>query len=62
MSNVITPKGQVVVPPEHRESLKGVLAPYIRTHVPPGDEWRDVKERAWNDAVGARPVTRPRSK
>ena len=50
------------LPPEHRESLKGALAPYVKTPVPPGDAWRDVRERAWNDAVQKRPVGRPRSK
>lgn len=27
------------LPPDHRESLKGCLTPYINARIPPGDPW-----------------------
>ena len=41
------------LPPDHRESLKGALAPFVKTHVPPGDAWREARERGWTDAARA---------
>lgn len=41
------------LPPDHRESLKGALAPFVKTHVPPGDAWGEARERGWNDAARA---------
>ncbi len=40
----------VFLPPEHRESLKGSLAPHIKASVPP-DEWQRVRERGWHEAA-----------
>ena len=40
----------VFLPPEHRESLKGSLAPHIKASVAP-DEWQRVRERGWHVAV-----------
>lgn len=37
------------LPPEHEASLKGSLAPHIRTHVPP-EAWDAARERAWKRA------------
>ena len=42
------------LPPEHRASLKGILAPHIETRVPDGSAWRAARERAWNDATEVR--------
>ena len=39
------------LPPDHRESLKGCLAPYIEAEIPPGDAWQEARERGWSDAV-----------
>ena len=39
------------LPPDHRESLKGSLAPFVKAHVPPGDAWHEARERGWNDAA-----------
>ena len=39
------------LPPDHRESLKGSLAPFVKAHVPPGDAWHAARERGWNDAA-----------
>lgn len=41
------------LPPEHRESLKGSLAAYIKTSVPPQD-WQRARERAWHEAATVR--------
>ena len=42
------------LPPEHRESLKGSLAPYIRHHIPSSAEFADAKEGAWHSAAHER--------
>ena len=39
------------VPPEHAESLKGSLAPFITRRVAEGDEWEQAREAAWNAAA-----------
>ena len=39
------------LPPDHRESLKGCLAPYIKARIPPGDAWQEARERGWRDAA-----------
>ena len=41
------------LPPDHRESLKGALAPFVKTHVPPGDGWREARERGWTGSARA---------
>ena len=38
------------VPPEHRRSLRGALAPYTSIRIPP-EEWHEAVERAWDEAV-----------
>lgn len=41
------------MPPPHRRSLKGVLAPYIKNRI--GDrDWNEVREEAWADAIRER--------
>ena len=40
----------VFLPPEHRQSLKGSLAPHIKTRVPPA-EWPRARETGWHDAA-----------
>ena len=37
--------------PEHTRSLKGSLAPYIKTRVAPGREWDEARQAAWNSAA-----------
>ena len=50
------------LPPEHRESLKGSLAPHIRATVP-AEDWPRARERAWRDAVSPRTAPRrPRAR
>lgn len=39
------------IPPEHNESLAGVLAPYIQTTIPAGEAWDRAREQAWEDAA-----------
>lgn len=34
------------LPPRHRKSLKGILAPHIKASVAPGREWDEARERA----------------
>ena len=41
------------LPPEHSESLKGSLAPYVRRTAPP-EEWDQAREGAWRDAAAER--------
>ncbi len=36
-----------LLPPEHRNSLKGSLARYVKVRVPPGKEWDKAREAAW---------------
>ena len=39
------------LPPEHRQSLKGVLAKHLKTHVPPGESWDNTRAAAWDAAI-----------
>ncbi|HZD56364.1 MAG TPA: AbrB/MazE/SpoVT family DNA-binding domain-containing protein [Anaerolineales bacterium] len=39
------------LPPEHRESLKGSLAPYLKAGVPPGEAWDKARIAAWEAAT-----------
>lgn len=39
------------IPPEHRKSLKGSLAVYLRARVSPGEEWDRAREAAWNEVA-----------
>lgn len=39
------------LPPRHRKSLKGCLAPYTTVRVAPGPEWDEARERAWEQAA-----------
>ena len=41
------------LPPDHNESLKGSLAPYVRRDAP-DEEWDRAREGAWRDAATAR--------
>ncbi len=50
------------VPPEHRESLKGSLAPYVTRHIPSSAEFAEAKERAWHSAAHERSGRQARSK
>ena len=40
-------------PPDHRESLKGTLAPYITRHIS-SEELAEAKEQAWHRAAERR--------
>ncbi len=42
------------VPPEHTESLLGVLAPYIKTSIPSEEEFHQATEEAWAEAAAER--------
>ncbi len=39
------------LPPEHRESLKGSLAEYLKVYVSPGEAWEKAREAAWEAAA-----------
>ncbi|MDP2720109.1 MAG: AbrB/MazE/SpoVT family DNA-binding domain-containing protein [Dehalococcoidia bacterium] len=39
------------LPPEHRKSLKGIMAKHIRVSVSPGQEWDEARDIAWNKAA-----------
>lgn len=39
------------VPPPHRRSLRGILAPYVKRTLPPGEAWDRAREQAWADSV-----------
>lgn len=39
------------LPPRHRKSLKGSLAPYTSVQVGLGREWDEARERAWKAAA-----------
>ena len=39
------------LPPEHNRSLKGILAPYIKTRIAPGKEWDEARQLAWEWAA-----------
>jgi bifunctional DNA-binding transcriptional regulator/antitoxin component of YhaV-PrlF toxin-antitoxin module len=49
------------VPPEHRRSLKGSLADYIKVSVAPGEEWSQARENAWEEAAKERAGSRGKS-
>ena len=38
-------------PPDHRESLKGTLAPYLKRHIASSAEFADAREQAWRCAL-----------
>jgi len=37
------------VPPEHRKSLKGSLAPYLKASIGPGPDWDKARQMAWEN-------------
>ena len=39
------------LPPEHRNSLKGSLAEYIKVHIAPGQDWDEARHTAWESAA-----------
>ncbi len=39
------------VPPEHRRSLKGSLASYLKAKIPSGEKWNRAREKAWEKAA-----------
>ena len=39
------------LPPEHDESLKSSLAPYLKAHVPAGESWDQARLAAWEAAT-----------
>jgi bifunctional DNA-binding transcriptional regulator/antitoxin component of YhaV-PrlF toxin-antitoxin module len=39
------------LPPEHRESLKGGLARYLKANIPPGESWDQARQAAWQSAA-----------
>ncbi len=39
------------LPPEHDESLRGILAPYTNVSIAPGEEWDRAREQAWEAAA-----------
>jgi bifunctional DNA-binding transcriptional regulator/antitoxin component of YhaV-PrlF toxin-antitoxin module len=42
------------LPPEHHESLKGSLARYLKTSIPPGEAWDKACQAAWQAAAQER--------
>lgn len=42
------------LPSEHRNSLKGILAPYVKVKVPVGKEWVEARESAWRSATAGK--------
>ena len=42
------------LPPDHQESLKGTLAPYITRQIPSSEELAEAKEQAWQRAAHRR--------
>ena len=42
------------LPPDHRESLKGALAPYITRKMPSNKELAEAREHAWQRAAQQR--------
>lgn len=49
------------LPPEHRESLKGSLAEYVKVDVAPGEEWEKARDIAWSRAVTEKAETGKRA-
>ncbi len=39
------------LPPEHNESLRGILAPYVTRSIEPGEAWDRAREQAWAEAA-----------
>ncbi len=39
------------LPPEHRKSLKGSLAKYVKVHGNPAADWNRAREDAWSEAA-----------
>lgn len=46
------------VPPEHRRSLKGVLADHVKTPSKVLDDWHEIKAMAWRNAARDRVTAR----
>ena len=49
------------LPPEHRKSLRGSLAEYVKVHVAPGEEWEKARDAAWSLAVTEKAATGKRA-
>ena len=37
------------VPPEHRNSLKGSLAQYLKVSIAPGPDWDKARQEEWDE-------------
>jgi AbrB family looped-hinge helix DNA binding protein len=51
-----------LIPPEHRDSLKGTLKGHIKTAVKPGKEWDRARDLAWKKAGEAKAPERKRAR
>jgi bifunctional DNA-binding transcriptional regulator/antitoxin component of YhaV-PrlF toxin-antitoxin module len=49
------------LPPEHSESIKGSVAQYLRTEVPPGEAWDEARKAAWEAATKEKDVAEPKN-
>ena len=49
------------LPPEHRKSLRGSLAEYVKVHVAPEEEWEKARATAWSLAVTEKAETGKRA-
>ncbi len=48
------------IPPEHSDSLKGILADHSEVRVPLGEEWEQARAAAWNKAASQKAGTETR--
>lgn len=46
-----------LIPPEHRNSIKGSLAQYINISVAPGQIWDNARDAAWEQTVQGKTVS-----
>lgn len=51
-----------LIPPEHRNSLKGTLKGHIKSAVPPGKEWDRARDLAWKQAGEVKTTERKRTR
>ncbi|MCL6088158.1 MAG: AbrB/MazE/SpoVT family DNA-binding domain-containing protein [Actinobacteria bacterium] len=49
------------IPPEHEESLKASLLPYIKTHISSDKEWDKARNTAWDEAVEKKIIRRKKA-